>query len=222
MTCAKSDININMTLNGETVEQVKDFTYLGASFNSDLDNSKEIKKRLAIARAKLTSTQSLLKMKSLATKTKVRLLHSLIFPIATYGCEAWTIKKADAQRIAAFEMWSFRRILHIVWTDKRTNQSIIDEVQPKERLLCFVRRRKLCYFGHVARGSAGELGNIILQGKVEGKRSRGRPKAAWADNVKTWTGLTLHQAVQQAQNRKQWRRTSKLTVTHPLNEDGTG
>ena len=208
--------------NGETVEQVQNFVYLGASFNSALDGSREIRKRLSIARSKLTDIQASLKMKSLATKTKTRLLHSLIFPIATYGCEAWTIKKADAQRINSFELWCYRRILHVLWSDRRTNISILDEIQPGERLLTFARRRKLCYFGHVARGSAGDLGAIILEGKVQGKRSRGRPKATWEDNIKEWTGLSIHQAIQQAKNRNHWRRTSKLAATHPFSEDGTG
>ena len=222
MTCAKSDINADIHLNGETVEQVQDFTYLGASFNSQLDASREIKKRLAIARTKYTAIQSSLKMKSLSIKTKTRLLHSLVFPIALYGCEAWTIKKTDAQRINSFEMWCYRRILQVSWTDRRTNQSILAEILPKERFIVSVRRRKLCYFGHVARGSAGELGTTILEGKVEGKRSRGRPKATWLDNIKDWTGLSLHAAVQRAKDRLSWRYTVKLAATHPQSEEGTG
>ena len=121
MTCAKNDINVDIHLNGEKVEQVQNFTYLGVSFNSALDGSKEIRKRLSIARSKLTDIQTSLKMKSLAIKTKSRLLQSLVFPVAIYGCEAWTIKKADAKRINAFEMWCYRRILKVTWSDRRTN-----------------------------------------------------------------------------------------------------
>ena len=96
------------------------------------------------------------------------------------------------------------------------------EQMPKERFIVSVRRRKLCYFGHVARGSAGELGTTILEGKVEGKRSRGRPKATWLDNIKDWTGLSLHAAVQRAKDRLSWRYTVKLAATHPQSEEGTG
>ena len=170
MACSKSQIDIDISLNGESVEQVQDFTYLGASFNCLLDGTKEIKKRLAIARAKLSDIQSSLKMKLLSIKTKTRLLHSLVFPIALYGCEAWTLKKSDQQKINSFELWCYRRILQVSWTERRSNASILDEILPKERLLVTMRRRKLKYFGHLARGSAGELGKTILEGKVEGRK----------------------------------------------------
>ena len=176
MTCAKSDINADIHLNGETVEQVQDFTYLGASFNSQLDASREIKKRLAIARTKYTAIQSSLKMKSLSIKTKTRLLHSLVFPIALYGCEAWTIKKTDAQRINSFEMWCYRRILQVSWTDRRTNQSILAEILPKERFIVSVRRRKLCYFGHVLGVVQGSWEQQSLKAKWRGKDLEAVPK----------------------------------------------
>ena len=189
--------------NGEAVKQVQDITYmyLGASINSLLDGSKVIKKRLAIARAKLTDIQTSLKMNSLSIKIKLRLLHSVIFPVATCGCDAWTIKKTDSQRISSFEMWSHQR----------SNESIIVEIMPKERLIVSVRRRKLYYFGHLARRSARELGTSILEGKVAGKHSRGRPKATWDDNIKDWTGLSMHAAVRRAYDRQSWRGAA----THP-------
>ena len=125
-------------------EQVQDFTYLGASINSSLDGSKEIKKRLAIARAKLTD------MNSLSIKIKLRLLHSLIFPVATYGCEAWTIKKTDSQRINSFEMWCYRRILQVSWSHRINNSGIYAHRTPysfcplEEALLLLASGQEKC------------------------------------------------------------------------------
>lgn len=203
------------------MEQVDNFVYLGASCSSTLDNSKEINRRLAIARSKFNDLQKTLKTKSLSTSTKVRLLNALIFPVATYGCEAWTIKKKDERSIAAFEMWCYRRILNISWVDRRTNESILVVISPKERLFVNVRKRKLQYFGHVARGSAGELSSTILQGKVQGNRPRGRPRTTWDKNIKTWTGLSLSSAIRLAQDRSTWKATSRLAAAYPQAEDGT-
>jgi len=221
MVCSKDAIQVNIQLDKERVEQVDDFVYLGASCSSSLNNSKEIKKRLAIARSKFSDIQTTLKSHSLKLQTKLRLLNALIFPIATYGCEAWTLKKADVKVINSFEMWCFRRILNISWKDKRTNDSILAEICPTERLIVNICKRKLQYFGHVARGSAGDLGLTILQGKVQGKRSRGRPRTTWVKNITDWTGVSLHTAMRSALHRKTWKDTSEIAATYPLVEDGT-
>ena len=194
--------------------------YLGASCSESLDNTKEIKRRIAIAKSKFIDLHKTFKTNSLRTNTKIRLLNALIFPIATYGCEAWTIKKHDEHLIATFEMWCYRRILNVTWMEKRTNDSILTEINPKERLLVFIRRRKLNYFGHVARGSAGELSKTILEGKVQGKRPRGRPRTTWFDNIKKWTNMRIYIAVQLAQQRNIWKEMVRLAAAHP-EEDGT-
>lgn len=221
MVCSNQSIQVNMHHNGEPVEQVDTFCYLGASFSSTNDSSKEIRRRLAIARNNFIDAQNLFKDRSLSLQIKVRLIHALVFPIAIYGCEAWTLKKADTKRISAFELWCYRRTLRVTWKDKRTNDSVLTQIAPKARLMVTVRKLKLQYFGHVARGSAGDLAKVILEGKAEGTRGRGRPKTTWETNIKSWTGLSLHKATQAAQTRSSWRRLSSLAATNPQDEDGT-
>ena len=221
LVSSKHKESVNMQLNGEQVEQVNEFMYLGATCSSTNDNSKEIRKRLSIAGHKFTQIQNLLKDRSLTVNIKIRLLRALIFPIAIYGCEAWTLKKVDTKSISAFELWCYRRILCVTCKDRRTNEWVLTQISPKERLLTTVKRLKLQYFGHVARGSAGDLASTILQGKTQGTRNRGRPRTSWQSNITSWTGLSLHDATQAAQNRPEWRLISSLAATYPQDEDGT-
>jgi len=122
-----------------------------------------------------------------------------VWPVASYGSESWTLKAADKKRLEAFEMTAYRRIMRISWTERRTNQSILDELSPSHRFLTTIQRRKLKYFG------AENLSTDILHGRVNGMRSRGRQRRRWSDDVKDWTGLSIPECIIMTKDRTAWR-----------------
>ena len=117
-------------IDGETMETVRDFIFLGSKITADGDCSHEIKRHLLLERNAMTNLDSILKSRDITLPTKVHLVKDMVFPVVTYGCESWTLKKAEHQRIEAFELWCWRRILSIPWTARRSNQSILKENQP--------------------------------------------------------------------------------------------
>ena len=157
-----------------------------------------------MARNATVSLLSIWKDKSVLQKTKVQLLWSLVFPIAVYGCEAWAMKEADRKRIEAFELWAYRRLLRIKWTEMKSNKYVLEKIKPNCRLLQHVDRLKLRYFGHVVRAKGMEYD--ILTGAMNGKRRRGRQRTRITDGVVQLTGLPLIGAVRRAMDRQCWRR----------------
>ena len=119
-----------MEIDGETVETVSDFIFLGSKITADGDCSHEIKKHLHLGRKVMTNLDSVLKSRDITLLTKVHLLKAMVFPVVTYGCDSWTVKKAERQRIDAFELWCWRRLLRVPWTARRSNQSILKETSP--------------------------------------------------------------------------------------------
>ena len=140
---------------------------------------------------------------------KVKLVQSLIWPIITYGAEAWTLRKADEKRIKTVEMWLYRRMLRIGWREHRTNESILRELNITPGLLAAVVYKKLSYFGHTCREGGCDLTRSALFGRMPGPRRRGRPRLQYTDNVKKWTRRTLTENVRLAQHREEWRQTSR-------------
>ena len=136
-------------IDGETVETVTDFIFLGSKITADGDCSHEIKKRLLHGRKAMTNLNSILKSRDITLPTKVRLVKTMVFPVVMCGCESWTIKKAEHQRIDAFELWCWRRLLRVPWTARRSNQSILKELSPGCSLEGLMLRMKLQYFGHL-------------------------------------------------------------------------
>ena len=133
----------------ETVETVSDFIFLGSKITADGDCSQEIKRRLLLGRKVMTNLDSILKNRDLTLPTKVRLVKAMVFPAFMYGCESWTVKKAERQRIDAFELWCWRRLLRVPWTARRSNQSILKEISPEISLEGMMLKLKLQYFGHL-------------------------------------------------------------------------
>ena len=133
----------------ETVETVSDFIFLGSKITADGDCSHEIKRRLLLGRKSMTKLDSILKSRDITLPTKVHLVKVLVFPVVMYGCESWTIKKAECQRIDAFELWCWRRLLRVLWTARRSNQSILKEISPGCSLEGMMLKLKLQYFGHL-------------------------------------------------------------------------
>ena len=133
----------------ETIETVKDFIFLGSKITADGDCSPEIKRCLLLGRKVMTNLDSTLKSKDIILTTKVHLVKVIVFPVVMYGCESWTIRKAERQRIDAFELWCWRRLLRVPWTAQRSNQSILKEIRPEYSLEGLMLMLKLPYFGHL-------------------------------------------------------------------------
>ena len=136
-------------IDGETVETVSDFISGGSKITADVDCSHEIKRHLLLGRKVITNLDSILKSRDITLPTKVRLVKAMAFPVVMYGCESWTVKKAERRRIDAFELWCWRRFLRVPWTARRSNQSILKEISPGCSLEGLMLRLKLQYFGHV-------------------------------------------------------------------------
>ena len=135
-------------IDGETVETVADFIFLGSKITADGDCSHEIK-TLSLGRKVMTNRDSILKSRDITLSTKVCLVKAMVFPVVMYGCESWTIKKAECQRIDAFELWCWRRLLRVPWTTRRSNQSILKEISAGCSLEGLMLKLKLQYFGHL-------------------------------------------------------------------------
>ena len=136
-------------IDGETVETVADFIFLGSKITADGDCSHEIKRFLLLGRKIMTNLESILKSRDITLPTKVRLVKAMVFPLVMYGCESWTVKKAERRRIDAFELWCGRRLLRVPWTARRSNQSILKEISPVCSLEGLMLKLKLQYFGHL-------------------------------------------------------------------------
>ena len=143
-------------VNGEALENAKEFTHLGVSINSSYNDSPEVKKRIAITKSTTTALTTIWKDRSISKKTKIRLLNALVFPIASYGCETWVLKKSDKRRLQSFEIWCYRRVLRISWTERITNEQVLQTVQCKRRFLSSLVQRRLSYLGHVLRSNTLE------------------------------------------------------------------
>ena len=140
-----------MAINGETVETVGDFIFLGSKITADGDCSHESKRHLHLGRKAMTNLDSILKSRDITLPKKVHLVKAMVFPVVMYGCESWTIKKAERWRINTFELWCWRRLLQVPWTAKRSNQSILKKTSPEYSLKGLMLKLKLIYFGHLIR-----------------------------------------------------------------------
>ena len=156
-------------IDGETVETVADIILGGSKITADGECSHEIKRCLLLGRKVITNLDSVLKSRDITLPTKVCLVKTMVFPVVMYGCESWTIKKAERRRTDAFELWCWRRILRVPWTARRANQSILKEISPGCSLEGLMLKLKLQYFGHLM-GRADSLERTLMLGKIEGRR----------------------------------------------------
>ena len=167
-----SDPITSWQIDGETMETVTDFILGGSKIIADSDCSHEIKRCLLLERKVMTNLDSILKSRDITLPTKVCLVKAVIFPVVMYGCESWTIKKAECQRIDAFELWYWRRLLRVPWTTRRSNQSILKEIRPEYSLEGLMLKLKVKYFGHLMRRT-DSFEKTLMLGKIEGRRRRG-------------------------------------------------
>lgn len=202
-------------VDGNEIERVTQFNFLGSLITSSGGCSMELRRRVAMAKSAMVGLNKIWADRGITKTTKKHLVSALIFPIATYGCESWTLTKADRGRISSFEMWCWRRMLRISWTMKRTNDSVLEEVQPKKRLLSLVHSQMLSYFGHIARREGDSLEKVIMQGRVEGNRKPGRPRTRWIDQLKSMVRCPLQELYNLAQDRQRWRAIVEVTSCQP-------
>ena len=172
----------------EPTDQVNCFKYLGSMVGMDADSTPEIRTRLAVARNITSQLLGLWKAKEISLQLKKQLVRSLVWSVALYGSESWTLKEDDKKKITSFELWVWRRILRISWKDKKTNAWVRQTVgvTEDEGLLAQLKERKLAMYGHWKR-RPDSIVLATIEGEVEGKARPGRRKTAWMDNIKMWT-----------------------------------
>ena len=167
-----------------------DFILGCSKITADGDCSHKIKRCLLLGRKVLTNLDSVLKNRDITLPTKVHLVKAIVFPVVMYGCETWTIKKAERQRIDAFDLWCWERLLRVPWTARRSNQSILKEIGPEYSLEGLMLKLKLQYFVHLM-GRADSLEKTLMLGKIEGRRSRGQQRMRWLDGITDSMDMSL-------------------------------
>ena len=165
-------------IDGETMETLTHIIFLGSKIITDGDCGHEIKRCLLLGRKAMTNLDSILKSRDITLPTNVHLVKATVFPVVMYGCESWTIKKAEHRRIDAFELWCWRRLWRVPWTARRSNQSILKEISPEYSLEVLMLKLKLQYFGHLMQ-RADSLGKTLKLEKIEGRRRRGGQRMRW-------------------------------------------
>ena len=169
-------------IDGKTMETVTEFIFWGSQINADGDCSHEIQICLLLGRKAMTNLDSILKSRDITLPTKVHLVKTMIFPVVMYGCESWTIKKTESQRIDAFELWCWRRLLRVPWTARRSNQPILKEISPEYSLERLMLKLKLQYSGHLMQRTDSLEKTLMLE-KIEGRRRRGRQRMRCLDGL---------------------------------------
>ena len=216
---ASDGIACRILIQNELLEQVDTFPYLGFLITEDGECMTEFRTRLNRGQAIEASLQKIWKSHNIPISTKIRLMKALVWPVATYGCESWTLRKNEETRLDVFEMKGLRRMLRVSWTAKKTNEWVLNKAGIKRELLDTVKARKLAYYGHTMRKQGSCLEKEIMQATMPGAWRRGRPRTAWMDNTKMSTGLSVEESIRMTEDRDKWRKYVH-GVANPRIEDG--
>ena len=175
----RTNLSLKISVSGEKLDVVRKYKYLGTWLTEDWESDTEVKTRIEVSRSAFNQMRPILSSRNISIPLRTRLLQCYIWPIVLYGCEAWTIKEDIRKRIEAFEMWTYRRMLSISWTQKVTNAEVLRRVGQNRKLMQTIKTRKVAYLGHVFRHERYDLLQLIIMGKIAGKRGVGRRKKSW-------------------------------------------
>jgi hypothetical protein len=174
--------------------------FLGTIITRDGYDHKEINRRLSMGRLAMTKLEKIMKDTDVMVATKIKIAETITFPVVTFRSESWTVRKKDGENIDAFQLWTWRKILRVPWTERRTNLSVLEEAKPKRSLEVPIIRSRLRYFGYIM-GAKGSLERDIMLGQVAGHRRQGKLRLRWLDSIKDATGLRLEAMKETVQDR---------------------
>ena len=193
-------------IDGKTWKRWQNLFWGGFKITADGDCSHEIKRCLVLGRKIMTNLDGILKSTDITLSTQVHLVKAMVFPVVMYGCESWTIKKAECRRIDAFELWCWRRLLRVPWIAKRSNQFILKEISPGCSLEGLMLKLKLQYFDHLM-PRADSFEKTLMLGKIESRRRRGRQRMRWLEGITSSTDMGLGGPREFVMDREAWRAT---------------